>query len=625
MSRLKNYPLLRCLALYKLTPWRFGLTAGLFLVINLLLVWQQWLLGNAVNDVQRGVAVKLLPDGSMDAQLAWTWLWILVGVATLRAVLQYGTGILALVIQQELLSTLRLNILDQAQRLDLAYHWKHGAGEMVSRTTRDSDKVRDALISFWRQLFDTALAVASAMAYLFWYNLWLGTVPLLLCLLGLGILIRQADRLVALDRVVADIYDEVNQDLNEGIHGVRVIKSFNLETLRVARFRQHVQLFIHHSITALAYSSSRIPLPQMIVAFGQVWVLGFGAYLLTRGQINLGELVAALLMVNILVFRIEGIGRVIKVFADARASAARIWELLDAEPVIQDGREKLIDGSIGVRLRDVLVKPPGGGNVVLDNLSLSLRPGEILALVGATGAGKSTLANLLPRLVAPVQGDIFLGREADWQKISDLDLASLRRQVHVVPQESFLFADTVEANLRRAAPHASDDDLRWALRMAAAEDIIDRLPQGILTKIGDRGVTLSGGQRQRLCLARALLARPAILVLDDSTSALDALTERRIFDNIRAMPATAGQATTVLLIASKLSSILLASRVALLARGRIAAIGSHAELAATNHEYRELLGIGDGSQPASLDDTQSALPQPAVSPSFQRSVGAFIA
>ncbi|QAU36008.1 ABC transporter ATP-binding protein [Janthinobacterium sp. 17J80-10] len=603
--------MLRCLALYRLTPRRFWLTTGLFVVINISLAWQQWLLGRAVNDVQRGVAVQSMPDGSLDAHVAWRWLWIMAAVALVRAALQYGTGILALVIQQELLSTLRAMILSQAQRLDLSYHLGHGAGEMVTRTTRDSDKVRDALISFWRQLVDTLLVVASAMAYLFWYDIWLGTVPLLLTVLGLGILVNQADRLVALDRIVGDTYDGVNQELNEGIHGVRVIKAFGLEPQRVGRFRQHVQLFIRHSLSALAYSSSRIPFPQMIVAFGQVWVLGFGIYLLTHGKLNLGELVAALLMVNILVFRIEGVGRMIKVFADARASAARIWELLDAEPAIQGGSSALMYGAIGARLDDVVLTPPGGGNPVLDQLTLKIHPGEVLALVGATGAGKSTLANLLPRLVTPTSGDLFLGRESDWQMSQDINLASLRRKIHVVPQESFLFADTVAANLRRAAPDASDEDLWWALRMASAEDIISRLPNGIETKIGDRGVTLSGGQRQRLCLARALLARPAILVLDDSTSALDALTERRILDNIRTMQQQTGQATTVLMIASKLSSILLANRVALLARGSIVAIGSHQDLAAGSREYRELMGLDDedassspatgvGLQPGSL-------------------------
>lgn len=595
MNRLKNYPLLRCLALYLCTPWRFGLTTGLFILINFILAWQQWLLGRAVNDVQSGVAVVALPGGGLDAHLAWCWLWILAGVALLRAVLQYGTGILALVIQQELLTTLRAMILTQAQRLDLSYHWEHGAGEMVTRTTRDSDKVRDALVSFWRQLVDTLMVVAGAMAYLFWYNLWLGAVPLLLTLLGLGILVRQADRLVELDRVVGDTYDGVNQDLIEGIHGVRVIKAFNLEPQRVARFRQQVQLFIDHSLTALVYSSTRIPLPQIIVALGQVWVLGFGVHLLTQGRLNLGELVAALLMVNTLVFRIEGVGRVIKVFADARASAGRIWELLDATPAIESGTQALAAGTIGAALRDVVVMPPGGGNPVLDKLSLNLHPGEILALVGATGAGKSTLASLLPRLTAPWAGGVFLGREADWQAASDLDLGSLRRHVHVVPQESFLFSDTVAANLRRALPAASEEELWQALRTAAAEDIIARLPQGLDTRIGDRGVTLSGGQRQRLCLARALLARPAILVLDDATSALDALTERSILDNIRALKQDSGPATTVLLITSKLSSILLSNRVALLARGAIVAVGSHPVLAAQYPEYRELMGLDEDS------------------------------
>lgn len=224
-----------------------------------------------------------------------------------------------------------------------------------------------------------------------------------------------------------------------------------------------------------------------------------------------------------------------------------------------------------------------------------MQPGEVVALVGATGAGKSVLASLLPRLTDAEQGAVLVGSSRDgWQDVRTLKLDELRQRVHVVPQESFLFSDTLAANLRLAAPDASDETLRWGLSMAAADDVLERLPQGLNTALGDRGVTLSGGQRQRINLARALLAKPDILCLDDATSALDSVTERRVIENIRSLLQDQGRGTTLLIISSKLSTLLLADRVLLLADGHIADSGSHAELVQRNAFYRDLLGVEHG-------------------------------
>jgi len=287
------------------------------------------------------------------------------------------------------------------------------------------------------------------------------------------------------------------------------------------------------------------------------------------------------------------VGRVMQVFADARSSAARIWELLDAEPAISSGTQALPEGALGLRLSNVRVASPGGGKAILRDCSFNIEPGEIVALVGTTGSGKSSLLGLLPRLLEAETGSVAIGSaSAGWQDVRQLDLLDLRRRVHVVTQESFLFSDTLAANLRLADPDASDEDLQEALRLAAADEILDRLNNGIETQLGDRGVNLSGGQRQRLCLARALLAKSSILGLDDATSALDAATERRILDNIRDYRhSPGGRAVTVLIVSSKLSTILLADRVLLLADGHIAAQGTHQQLGASSSAYRELMGI----------------------------------
>jgi ATP-binding cassette subfamily B protein len=278
--------------------------------------------------------------------------------------------------------------------------------------------------------------------------------------------------------------------------------------------------------------------------------------------------------------------------ADARASAGRIWEVLDAEPDIVSGAAALPQGPIGFRFSQVSAAPLGDGADVLHDLSFIVRPGEVVALVGPTGAGKSILTALLPRLIDAGRGAVEIGSDrAGWQDVRGLDLGALRRRVHVLPQESFLFSDTLEQNLRLCAPRADEEDLARALRLSVADEVIARLDKGLETQVGDRGVTLSGGQRQRMCLARAILSGADILVLDDATSALDAATERRAIANIRALRSQGGAPPTMLIVSSRLSTTLAADRVLMLEGGRIVAAGTHDELAATHGTYRGLMGL----------------------------------
>ncbi|GLV23303.1 ABC transporter ATP-binding protein [Sphingobium sp. TomMM35A] len=583
--------MLRCLAIYGEMPGRFLLTAVLLAAVNIALVGQQVLVGHAVQEAQHGKLV-VAGSGGLDYSRAWFWVMLLLGLSLARAALQYGAGLLSLSIGQRLLTILRGRILTQIQRLDLAYHWRHGVGEMVTRMTRDADKVRDALINFWRQIFETGLIVAISLGLLFLYSPWLALVPAALLLIGIALLWAQADTLVALDHRIGAAYDAVTQDLSEGVNGVRVIKAFSLGEARAERFRNHVDLFRAEARAAIRHASRRVPLPQTIIALSHAWVLGFSAWMVAQDSLGLGSLVAAMLVVNTLVLRIEGIGRLLQVIADARASAARIWEVLDAEPVIRSGTQPLPPGPLGVRLRNLSASPLGDGATVLRDLSLSVQPGEVVALVGATGSGKSILTALLPRLVEVDEGAVEIGSdEAGWQDVRASDLRELRRRVHVLPQESFLFSDSLAANLRLCAPDATDAQLREALDNAAAGELLERLSEGLETHVGDRGATLSGGQRQRACLARALLADADILVLDDATSALDARTERRAIDNIRTLRSGRTRPLTMLIVASRLSTALIADRVAVLGEGRIIAQGTPEHLAKNSASYRALMGL----------------------------------
>jgi ATP-binding cassette subfamily B protein len=574
-------PLWRCCSYYASVPGLFISVTLAAMVVNLAQPFSQWLIGLALHDVESGRAVVRQADGGLDLSRAWWWAGVLIGFTVVRAVAHYATTVFSLTLGQRLLFHLRDQVLTQVQALDLGYHQRHGAGELINRATRDSDKVRDAVVGGYRTILELGMILLGTLALLTWYHPLLALAPAVLLVAAISLAWSHADRLVALDRATDAAYDHVAQDLSEGVHGVRVIKAFALENVRSERFRTRITAYVNAAGEALTYTAVRLPVPQIVVAFGVAWVLMVGAWLVARGLMNVGELIAAVMAMQSLVFRIEGIGRLVQTFADARASAERITELLDAVPTVREGQGTASAGVL--RLEAIRVDDPRGGPPILDQLDLELRPGEVVALVGVTGAGKSTLASLLPRLRDPDGGCVRL----NGVDVRTLRLAELRSRIQVVQQDSFLFSDSIAGNLLMAAPQASEAEMWSALDRAAAKDFVAALPQGLAAEVGERGVTLSGGQRQRLCLARALMAKPWVLCGDDATSALDALTERTILAGLRRDL----RGTAVLLIASKRSTVQLADRVVLLANGRIAADGTHAELIGDNPAYRELLGL----------------------------------
>jgi len=587
------HPLLRCFALYRQHLVLLVTVTMAIALINATLPLTQYFLGRALHEIDTGVAVVRLPNGVVDAHRAWMWAEIMILVTIVRGMAQYFSTVLSQVLGQRLLHTLRSQIFTKIQELDLTYHLRHGAGEIINRSTRDSDKVRDAVVYGYRTLIELVMIVSSCLFILFFYHWLLALVPCALVVIALAIGSGQSVRLVALNRTSDQAYDHVAQALSEGVHGVRVIKSFALEKQRINGFKKYVEEFIQSARSALTFTAVRLPLPQLVVALGHTWVLGCGAYLVAHGMLNRGELIASMMAMQSIVFRVESIGRLIQTFSDARASAGRVMELMDAKPSIIEGTKNVPEVPLSIRLEDVGIR--GTSNeVILEHVSLEVRPGEIVALVGATGSGKSTLASLLPRLRDPDTGNILIGSpQIGWTNLRDLRFSNLRKKIQVVYQDSFLFSDSLSANLRIASPTATDAELLAAISASAADDVLSSLPEGLSSRIGERGVTLSGGQRQRICIARAILSKPSILCFDDATSALDSLTERRLLMHIRGSSVSGSDAKAILLIASKLSTIRLADRVVVLERGRVIANGTHRELIANSEFYRDLLGISN--------------------------------
>ncbi|MGQ1047748.1 ABC transporter ATP-binding protein [Acinetobacter baumannii] len=592
----KNYPLLRSLALYRFMPFRFVLTATLFVIANIGLALQQYSIGHAIDTLKHSERATLFQHAITDPLNPWFWFILLTSIASIRAVIQYLAGLSALTIGQQLLSILRERIFSQVQHLDVSWHWKHGLGEVLSRTTRDSDKLKEALINFWRQVFESSLVVTVTVGLLCWYHPWLGLVPLLFIFLGLWVLFKLTNQLVVLDHQVASAYEKVSDTLAESVNGIRVVKAFQLEEKLLQRFNHAVDLFIHHSIQTIKTNAKRLPIPQVIIAGSYLWVIAFGAYLIGQNQLQVGQFVAAILMANLLVFRIESIGQVLHIFADARSSATRIWQMLDEKSAIEDQQYPLTlqwRDELSIKLENVSFQDKTTKNFILKQCSVEFRAGEIITVVGKTGSGKTTLMNLLNRFIDPTEGQILIGSEQmGWTNIKDLSLFELRHWVQIIPQENFFFSGTLADNLRVAKQDATEQEMKEALHLASASELLQRLDNGLDTLIGDKGVTLSGGQKQRLALARSILKNSPILALDDSTSALDATTEKQVLQRLSGLPDDGNHfKKTIIINSNKQTTIALSDRVIVLDQDHIIAQGTHAELVQNCLFYRELMGF----------------------------------
>jgi ATP-binding cassette subfamily B protein len=374
----------------------------------------------------------------------------------------------------------------------------------------------------------------------------------------------------------------VVQIVDEDLNGVRVVKAFGQEQRELERVADAAQTLYGSKMRAVRLQARYQPLLEAVPTIGQVAILAFGGWLALHHEISLGTFLAFSTYIVQLVAPARQLAGVLTVGQQARAGIERIFQLLDLPPAIADRSDAVelgpLDGDIELSDVDFAY---AGGEPVLRGITLHLAPGERVALVGPSGSGKSTVAMLVPRFYDPDRGTVRI----DGHDVRDVTLSSLRRQIGVVFEESFLFSDTVRANIAYGNPDADDAAIETAARVAQAHDFITALPRGYDTIVGERGLTLSGGQRQRIALARALVADPRILILDDATSAIDARVEEDIHQGLRAVMA----GRTTLLVAHRRSTLHLADRIVLLVDGAVAEQGTHDELMARSAPYRTLL------------------------------------
>ncbi|MBM7811679.1 ABC transporter ATP-binding protein [Saccharothrix algeriensis] len=484
----------------------------------------------------------------------------------------------------EVEARMRADVYDHLQRLPVAFHDRWQSGQLLSRATTDLNTVRRFVAFVITFLVVNTLVVLIGLGVLFRLSPVLGAIVLgcTLPLVVLSYLFESKFKVVA--RRAQDQVGDLTTVVEESVLGIRVLKAFGRgphltrRFLRQARELRDTEL-AKVRVFALLWAVL-IVLPELAIA-GQ---LAFGAVGIADGTVTVGTLVAAVTVSAYLRWPIDSIGWLLAETNQTAAASERYFEVLDAPVAITDPEQpRRLPERVGghVRFEDVRFTHPGGDREVLRGVDLDIRPGETVALVGATGSGKTTVTALVPRLADVTSGRVTI----DGVDVRDLELGELRAVVGTAFEEPILFSASVTENVALGSRDVDEERVREALRVARAEEFVDALPWGLDTRIGEQGLSLSGGQRQRLALARAVVGRPAVLVLDDPLSALDVHTEAEVEAALHRVL----KGVTALVVAHRPSTVQLADRVAMLVDGRVAAVGLHRDLLAGNAQYRHLL------------------------------------
>jgi len=542
---------------------------------------------------------------SNDLSVVLTTSLMMLGAALLAALFALGNNYFSVRVAQNVAHDIRSALVRKVQSFSFGNLDEIQTGSLITRSTSDIHMVQMIVMMGLRILTRAPIWIIGAV-----FMLSITSTKLVLLLLAFVPVIVVfvwwfARKARPLFEWVQKRLDRLNTVLQENLAGVRVVKAFVRERHEIDRFEDANVKLMAKNIQVMRLVAILLPTMILILNLAVVGALWFGGNAALAGDLTVGKIVASINYLTFALFPLMMLAGMLAPIAAADASASRILEVLEADPKVQEKENaRILDAPSGrIEFEQVEFSyADDGRDAVLQDVSFVAEAGETVALLGATGSGKSTLIHLLPRFYDVTNGRITL----DGIDLRELTLKSLRSNIGIALQEAVLFGGTIRENVAYGRPDATDEEILQACEAAQATDFVQALPEGLDTVIGQRGVTLSGGQRQRLAIARALLVKPAILILDDSTSAVDIETEVRLQDALDRLISESTESTTRFIVAQRISTVLLADKILVLEHGRIAACGTHEELLATSPIYQEIYESQLGERTDSPPDRADA-------------------
>ncbi|WNG43490.1 ABC transporter ATP-binding protein [Archangium minus] len=510
----------------------------------------------------------------------------LLAIALGRGLFNFLQGYLAERVSQGVAFDLRDALFARIQRLSFSYYDQAQTGQLLTRLTNDVEQVRTFVGSGVLQLAASSAMLVGCAVLLLSINPVLAVVALAAIAPILWLLRVFVGKMGPLFGRVQGALGQLNTVLQEDLRGIRVVRAFSGEAREAARYQKVNDELLDNNLQIIDAIANNFPFVSFFANLGTLVVVGVGGMLIFRQELTIGELLAFNSYLGFVLMPIMTLGFVAAQISRAGASALRVFELLDTQVEVADkpGARVLPPLQGRVEFRDVRFRYAGGEREILSGVSFVAEPGQLVAILGTTGSGKSTIINLLPRFYDVTGGAVLL----DGHDVREVTLSSLRSQIGVVLQDALLFSGTVRENIAYGRPDATLEQIQAAAEAAQAAEFIAGLPQGYDTVVGERGVGLSGGQRQRLAIARALLTEPRLLILDDSTSAVDAETEAAIQGALDRL--MRGTHRTALVIAQRISTVRDADLILVLDEGKVVAQGNHEQLLASSPLYNEILG-----------------------------------
>jgi ATP-binding cassette subfamily B protein len=542
-----------------------------------------------LNDVMKAV-LPLAIRGGIDSlmkgfrlSLVFEFAALVVALSVVKGIFQYWMRVILIGMSRDIEFDLRNDLFSHIVTLSQDFYAKYRTGDIMARAANDLNAVRMMLgpgIMYFTETFFTALFLIGVMLNVDWRLTLFCLIPAPLISVAVVLFGRRIhDRFETIQKMFSDISSRVQENLS----GVRVIRAYAQEEPEIRKFELLNQDYVAQNIGLAKLSALFMPLLQALIGIGFMTVLLAGGYQLLAHRITLGSFVMFNTYMGMLVWPMIALGWVVNLMQRGTASWTRIMELMHEKPSIQRRNSSYSPSpshSIAGELRfdGVEVKYPAG--YALKDITLEIPAGATVAIVGHTGSGKSTLVSLIPRLMDPTRGAVFL----DGIDLRDFDPEWLRRQIGFVPQETFLFSATLAENIAWGVDNATEDDIARAAELAGLAPDIATFPAGYGTIIGERGITLSGGQKQRVAIARAILRDPKILILDDALASVDTMTEERILQGLAGIM----RGRTTILISHRVSTVQNASQIFVIEHGEVAEQGTHAELIRSGGYYADL-------------------------------------